>query len=116
MKPFIANFINATLLIVLGCWGYFGSDSPSITALIPVFAGIVLLVITPWFKKGNKIVAHIAVALTFLILIALFKPLTGAIGRSDYAAVIRVCLMIISTLFALYVFIKNFIEARRNKV
>jgi len=114
MKPYIANLINAILLITLGIWGYFGSQTPSFTALIPVFAGTLLLVLTPWFKKGNKVVAHVVVVLTFILLIALFKPLTGAIGRNDYAAVIRVCIMILLTLFALGIFIKSFIEARRN--
>jgi hypothetical protein len=115
MKPYKANFINALLLILLGCWGYFGSNTPSVTALIPVFAGIVLLILTPFFKNGNRLAAHVAVGLTFLLLIALFKPLTGAIERSSFSSVTRVCIMIASTLFALVIFIKSFVEARRNK-
>jgi hypothetical protein len=115
MKPYFANLINSLLLISLGLWGYFGSVTPSPTALIPVFSGFILFILYPWFKKGNSIVAHIAVGLTFLLFIALIKPLTGALGKGDSAAVIRVIVMMISNLLALLVFIKSFVVARTKK-
>lgn len=114
MKPHIVNFINAIVLIVFGLWGYFGSDDPSKTALIPVAAGLILLVLNLWMKKGNRVIAHIIVILTVLILVALFKPLTGAIGRSDMLAVTRVLVMILSTIFAIAIFIKSFVDARNK--
>jgi len=114
MKPYLINLVNALVLIALGSWAYFTSDHPSVTALIPVFAGIVLIAITPGFKRGNRVLAHIAVVLTLLILIGLIKPLTGAIGRSDGLATVRVSLMIITSLTAMIIFVKSFIDARRN--
>lgn len=114
MKPYFINFLNAIVLISLGSWAYFTSDHPSVTALIPVFAGIILVAITPGFKKGNRILAHIAVGLTFVILLGLIKPLTGAIGRSDDLGIIRVLVMIITSLIAMIFFVKSFIDARRN--
>jgi len=113
MKPYFINFLNALVFIILGIWAYFSSESPSFTALIPVFAGIILLAITPAFRKGNKILAHVAVTLTFLMLFALIKPLTGAIAREDQMATIRVIIMMISSLFSLIIFIKSFIDVRR---
>lgn len=112
MKPYIINLINAIVLIAIGTWGYFGSETPSKTALIPVFLGIVLLLVTPQFRKGNKVIAHIAVILTLFIFLALFKPLTGAIGRNDSIAMYRVIVMMFSSLVALIFFIKSFIDAR----
>lgn len=114
MKPYFINFLNAIVLISLGSWAYFTSDHPSVTALIPVFAGIILVATTPGFKKGNRILAHIAVGLTFVILLGLIKPLTGAIGRSDDLGIIRVLVMIITSLIAMIFFVKSFIDARRN--
>jgi hypothetical protein len=114
MKPYQINLLNAILLIVLGSWAYLTSETPSFTALIPVLAGIILIAITPGFKSGNRILAHIAVVITFLILLGLVKPLTGAIGRSDNPAVARVMVMIISSLTAMVIFIKSFIDARRS--
>jgi hypothetical protein len=116
MKPYLINFLNALILITLGSWAYFSSDHPSITALIPVFAGIMLIGITPGFKKGNRVLAHIAVVLTFLILFGLIKPLTGAIGRSDSLGIVRVSIMIVTSVIAMIFFIKSFIDARRGNI
>ena len=113
MKPYLINLINAFVLITLGSWAYCSSDTPSVTALIPVIAGVILLLITPGFKKGNRILAHLAVVLTFLILIGLIKPLTGAIGRSDNLGIARVSVMILTSLLAMVVFLRSFIDARR---
>lgn len=112
MKPYFASFLNSLVLIVLGFWGYISSDTPSVTALIPVFAGIVLLILTPWFKKGNKIIAHVAVGITLLILIAFIKPLSGAIGRNDTLAIVRVSVMMVTSFLVMLVFVKSFIDAR----
>jgi hypothetical protein len=114
MKPYLINFLNALVLIILGCWAYFTSETPSVTALIPVFAGIILLVITPGFKKGNRVLAHVAVVLTFLMIFGLIKPLTGAVGREDNLGIARVVIMMITCLFAMVVFVKSFIDARRK--
>jgi len=114
MKPYLINFINALILIILGSWAYFTSLKPSLTALIPVFGGIVLLAITPGFKNGNKVLAHIAVVLTFVLLVGLIKPLTGAIGRSDTLGIARVAVMMLSSLEALIIFVKSFIDVRRS--
>jgi len=114
MKPYFINFLNAIVLISLASWAYFTSDHPSVTALIPVFAGIILVAITPGFKKGNRIPAHIAVGLTFVMLLGLIKPLTGAIGRSDDLGITRVSVMIITSLIAMIFFVKSFIDARKN--
>jgi hypothetical protein len=112
MKPYFANLINSIVLVILGTWGYFGSDIHSPTAMIPVFIGILLLALTPSFKKGNKIIAHIAVTIALIILVALIKPLIGSIGRHNSIAVFRVSAMMLSSLIALIVFIKSFVDAR----
>ncbi len=115
MKPYVINLINAIILIAMGAWGYWGSDTPSKTALIPVFFGIVLFIVTPQFRKGNRVIAHIAVVLTLFIFIALFKPFTGAMGRNDTMATGRVVIMMASSLLALIIFIKSFVDARVKK-
>lgn len=114
MKPYLVNLVNAIILIALGSWGYIGSLTPSPTALIPVFTGIILVAITPGFKKGNRVLAHIAVILTLLILLGLIKPLTGAIGRADNLGITRVLIMMATSLTSMIVFVKSFIDARRG--
>ena len=117
MKAHHASFINAVTFIALGLWGYFGnpSDIRSITALIPVFVGIILLILNKGVKKENKIIAHIAVLLTFLMIPGLIKPLIGAMGRCDEMAIFRICVMYASIILAMAYFIKSFRAARRNR-
>ena len=114
MKAYIASLQNALILIAFGLWGYFGSDTPSFTSLIPVAIGFILLLLNPGVRKENKIIAHVAVVLTVLVLGGLAKPMIGAMGRSDIAAELRVGFMILSTLVALGIFVKSFIDARKN--
>lgn len=116
MKPYLINSVNASILIILGLLGYFGSETPSVTALIPVIAGVILLLLTKSMKNENRVVAHIVVVLTLLIFISLFKPLSGALGRNDTGAIVRVVIMLLSNIVALAVYIKSFVDARRNKV
>ncbi len=115
MKPFQANLVNAAVLILLGLWGYLGSETPSPTALIPVGFGVIFALATPPFKKENKVVAHIIVLLTLLIIIALFMPLRGALGRGDTVAAVRVGIMIATSVVAMVIYIKSFIDARKAR-
>ena len=66
-------------------------------------------------KNENKVIAHIAVLLTLLILGGLIIPLTGAMDRADNMAIIRVGVMITTTIIAMVFFVKSFIDARKNK-
>jgi hypothetical protein len=115
MNTYLASLINAIALVVLGAWGYASSDDPSVTALIPVGIGAILLICSPGVKKENKVISHIAVVLTVLILFGLIKPLTGAIGRSDTAATLRVITMMATAILALVFFVRSFIAARKSR-
>ena len=108
-----ANLLNSIVLIAVGGWGYFDGDGKSITALIPVIFGVILLLCYSGIKKQNKVIAHIAVLVTFICLLGLFMPLNGAIERGNDTAVVRVSAMIVSSLTALIFFIKSFIENRK---
>ena len=115
MKTHTASLMNALVLIGFGLWAYFGSETPSITALIPVGFGVVILTLYKGIKKEDKVVAHAAVLLTLVILVGLVKPLTAALGREDGLAIARVTVMILSTVIALTFFIKSFIDVRRAR-
>ena len=115
MNAYLANLINALVLVALGTWGYLGSEAPSMTALIPVGIGAILLVCSPGVKKENKVIAHLAVVLTVLILFGLIKPLTGAIGKSDTAAILRVVVMMGTAVLSLVYFVRSFIAARKSR-
>ena len=113
MKAYIASLINAAALITLSLWGYFSSETPSLTALIPTGIGIVILILNKGVKNENKVIAHIVVTLTLVVLIGLIKPLLGALDRNDTLAIIRVTTMILTTVMAMAFFVKSFIDARK---
>ena len=115
MKANIVSLINSIILISMGLWGYFQSDSRPITALIPVIVGVILLLINSGVKKENKIASHVAVLLTLLIIIGLVKPFLGALDRENIAGIIRVSAMILTSLWAIITFVQSFISARKSK-
>jgi hypothetical protein len=115
MKAHTTSLINALILVIMGLWGYFESDSRPVTALIPVVVGIILVAINNGVKKENKIIAHIAILLTLIITIGLIKPFLGSLERGNITGIIRVSLMILTSLLAMIAFIQSFIAARKAK-
>lgn len=115
MKAHIVSLVHAIALIGLGGYGYISSDTPSVTALIPVVFGGLLLAMNRGIKNENKVIAHIAVLLTLLIVIGLVKPLTGAMERGDSAAIARVATMLTLGVLAMVAFVRSFIAARKAR-
>ena len=94
-----ANLINSISLITIGMWGYFDVLSP--TALIPVSIGVFLLACYSGVKNQNKVISHIAVLLTFIILIALVgMRLPKSIDKGG-TGLIRVVFMILTCTFSM---------------
>jgi hypothetical protein len=119
MKAHTASLVNALILMGFGLWAFLEpksvGETASKTPLIPVVFGVLLLALYPGVKKENKIAAHIAVLLTLLILGGLVKPLLGALDRNNGLAIMRVVVMMVSTVVALIFFIKSFIDVRRAR-
>lgn len=115
MKPYLANFAFGLVLIILSVIGYLVSATPSPTAFIPAAFGVVLISMTSGMKRDNKVIAHIVVTLTLLVLIALAMPLRGAIQREDSGAVLRIIVMMAAGLMAMAIYIKSFVDVRRNR-
>jgi hypothetical protein len=112
MQPKTANLINALALVLIGLWGAMGSSS--MTAYIPVIGGVILLGLQSGVAKENKLLSHIAVVVTLVMLAGLFKPFTGAMGREDTLGMIRVGIMLATGLFAMIIFVQSFIKARQK--
>ena len=113
MNATTANLINSISLIAVGLWGYFDVLSP--TALIPVAIGVFLLGCYNGVKNQNKVISHVAVLLTLLILIALVgMRLPKSIDKGGIG-LIRVIIMTITSSFSMIFFVRSFIAARKNK-
>ena len=108
-----ANLINSVCLIAIGLWGYLEVISP--TALITVGFGAALIFCSPGIRKENKVVAHIAVLLTLLILLALVgMRLPKSIDQGGLG-LLRVLLMIGTSTFSMVYFVKSFISNRKAR-
>jgi len=113
------SIIIGVLLIILGLYGYFGLDSESITALIPAFAGVPLLILGLFAlnEKYRKTSMHIAAAIALLGFIgsamravpALFK---NEIANHQEAFTIQL-LMAVLCLIIVVLAVQSFIKARR---
>jgi hypothetical protein len=115
MQAHQANLINAIVLLVVGLWGYAANNFNSHTAIVPLGAGLLFLVLNTFLKDGNRHVAHLVVILTLVLAIALFWPLKRNMDQADTIGTLRVGIEIVSCLFALGVFIKSFIDNRKLK-
>ena len=113
MNAYKANLINSFSLIIFGVWGYI--DSSSITALIPVMIGGPLLVCSSGIEKGNKIISHLAVLATLVILIALIGMRLPKSLDQGGIGLYRVIAMIATSALAMVFFIKSFIQNRKSK-
>ena len=107
-----ANLINSISLIGFGLWGYLEVTSP--TALIPVGFGLILLLCYNGVKNQNKIIAHVVVLLTLVILLALVGMRLPKSIETGGVGLYRVLAMCATSVFAMIYFVKSFIEARRK--
>lgn len=110
------HLINAIVLLGLGAW--IASGASSLTAWIPVGCGMILGYLYPGVKKQSKIVSHIAVTLTLVVLIALIlKPLQAALSATNSNNILLICIiiMIFTSAAAVIAFIASFIQIRIKK-
>ena len=117
MKAATANILNAIVLIAAGLYGYFGiaaSDGThSLTALIPAAFGILFLAMQKGVANHNKIISHVVVTLTLVLLIMCIMRFVKVQDWVDKKYVFLAC--VISNAVALIAFIGSFIEARKNR-
>tara|TARA_B100000925_G_C22005250_1_gene473348 strand:+ start:3160 stop:3531 length:372 start_codon:yes stop_codon:yes gene_type:complete len=121
MKTYQANLINSLALILIPLWAYLTYEgtlekpNQSITALIPLFLGVILFLCNNGVKKENKVIAHIAVVVTLIALLGLFMPLKAAIAEDRTLSLLRVAIMLFTGMLAMITFVRSFIANRKSK-
>ena len=117
MKAASANLLNAIVLIAAGLYAYFliltpeGTRAP--TALIPAAFGLLFLIFQKGVANQNKIISHVAVVLTLVLLIICAMRFVKIEEWGAKKYVFLIC--VISNAVALIAFIGSFIEARKNR-
>jgi len=110
-----ANIINSISLILMGLWGFL--DVSSATALIPSVFGVLIFMcffLSNKSKKLNLIFSHVAIVLTLLILFALIGTRLPKSIEDGGLGLLRVLIMLGTSLLSIVIFIKSFIDARKN--
>lgn len=111
------------IFIVMGLISYFGISSESITALIPVFFGIPMLILG-WVGSNEKYLKHAMHGAAVLVLLGFFGTIGGlikfikmiaGIQPERHAAVIVQAIMALMCLIFLIFAVKSFIDARKSR-
>ncbi len=117
MKAATANILNAIVLIAAGLYGYFGILTPegthAPTALIPAAFGLLFLILQKGVASSNKIVSHVVVVLTFLLLIICVSRFIKIPDWGPKKYLFLAC--IVSNIIAMAAFISSFITARKAR-
>ncbi len=117
------SIVSGIILIALGLVSYFGISSESVTALIPAFLGIPVLVLglLALNEKYLKHVMHGAAVLMLLGfggtvggLIKFFRMLGGEVFERPSAITVQAIMALLCLIFLIFA-IKSFIDARRKK-
>ena len=117
------TIVYATALILLGVIGYFVTDMISVTALIPTFFGLPVMVVGILAKNPSqkKHFMHLAAALGLLGFAGTVKGIFGMftlLGGGEVArpgAVISQTIMAALSLIFVLLCVKSFIAARKNR-
>jgi hypothetical protein len=109
------------ILIILGLYAYFGISSESITALIPAFVGVPMLILG-WLglnEKYLKHTMHVAAVLMLLGfggtvggLIKFFRMFGGEEFERASAITVQAIMSLLCLVFLIFA-VKSFIDARR---
>ncbi|MBK9097058.1 MAG: hypothetical protein IPM14_02850 [bacterium] len=117
------SIILGIILIALGLISYLGISSESITALIPTFLGIPILILgyLALNEKYLKHAMHGALVLVILGfggtvggLIKFFRLLGGEVFERPSAIIVQAIMAVLCLVFLIFA-IKSFIDARRGK-
>ena len=110
------SLVVGILLVVQGVGFYVGTSSRSITALIPAFVGLPILVlgIVALKESARKHAMHVAAVMAMLGFLAAVGRM-ASVGLSISAAGISVLIMALLTGVFLVLCIKSFVDARRRQ-
>ena len=112
VHPYIANSINASVIILAGITAYFLSPSRPLEALLAPLFGILLLAATYHLKRHNRFVLHTVTALTLLVGFLLMVRIDpdNFIWDAEHTLTL---LMGISCFLAVFSYVASFLRERK---
>jgi len=117
------SMVFGIILIILGLISYFGISSESVTALIPAFLGVIVLILG-FLALNEKYLKHSMHAIAVLMLlgfagtvsglIKFIRMISGEVFERPSAITVQAIMAVICLIFLIFA-IKSFIDARRNR-
>lgn len=112
------------IFIILGLVAYFGISSESITALIPAFLGLPMLILG-WIAQNEKYLKHAMHGAAVLALlgfggtvgglIKFFRMIGGEQFERGSAITVQAIMALLCLIFLIFA-VRSFIDTRRKKV
>jgi hypothetical protein len=118
------TFVLGTLLILIGVGFYLGTGATSVTALIPAFLGLPIVIagaLALWRESWRKHAIHVAVLVALLGLLGSapgLLRLPALLGGEELArptAVVAQSLTALLCLVFVILAVRSFIQARRSE-
>ena len=118
------SIVYGVIFILMGLISYFGISSESVTALIPAFLGVPILLLG-WVALNEKYLKHSMHASAVLMLLGFAGTVGGLIkffrmlGGEEFersSAITVQAIMAILCLVFLILAVKSFVDARRKKI
>lgn len=110
--------INSAILISFGIWSYFDGVR-SWTSFIPVIFGVGFLFFIWNVILEQKKVLYFIATFALIVGLALIQPLTGSVSRGEWLPIVRIVIMMSSSLllaiFLMSLFAKWFIYKRKSE-
>jgi len=109
------TIVFGALLIITGLAGYFGTDTKSLTALIPSAIGIILLIcgFLAVNEKNKMMAMHIAALIGLLGALGLIPQLLKE-GQPTAALISKVTTLVLCVVFV-GLCVRSFIQARKAR-
>ncbi|MDY7091375.1 MAG: hypothetical protein SX243_00235 [Acidobacteriota bacterium] len=112
------TIVYGLALIALGLIGYFATGGISITALIPAFFGIPVL-IAGWIARRESLLKHAMHAAAMIALLGFLGTVSGLWalvtgGAPDAATLSRATMAVLSAIFVALC-VRSFIQVRRER-
>jgi len=115
------SIVFGIILIILGLVSYFGISSESITALIPAFLGLPMLILG-WIAQNEKYLKHAMHGAAVLMLISIIGASVRILSNVSFnqsfvfsePVIIQILMVLISLIFLILV-VKSFFDSRKTK-
>ena len=110
----LLRLLNAVTLVIGGLWAYFGSLTPSPTALIPSGIGLVLIALYAGVRRQNMVAIAGSFGATMIVTIPMLLILRGLILRGEVIPIMRAGMMCTSCIIALVGLMLYYLKQKKS--